>query len=203
MTTTTTITRTQKGNGTWVYTDQDGRQLREGKVLYGWAALTDKGDGPVLTFHKTAAAAARGFKEARPTAQQVQVLTIQDAAEAQAAAEAEAPRKAAPRKAAPKKAAPEKAAPKGRPALDKLAAEHDPAPEGYVNKWPKVSFDLMKKVSGDGPAWLVRCVAHGTTTPAEGTRQGDSLGTRASRALWCKGCKAEARKAARQEAAQG
>ena len=70
-------------------------------------------------------------------------------------------------------------------------------------RWPKPAFDLLKRTDQapeGSPAWLVRCNSHGTTTPAKDTRAADKLGTRAGRLGWCKGCKAEAAKAARAEA---
>jgi hypothetical protein len=91
-------------------------------------------------------------------------------------------------------------------AAEKLAdalKTHAPAPEGYSIRWPKPAFDLLKRDDSapeDSPAWLVRCNAHGTTTPAADTRAAEKLGTRAGRLTWCQGCKAEAAKAARAEA---
>ena len=67
-------------------------------------------------------------------------------------------------------------------------------------------YDLLKRTDGwrtanpDSPAWLVRCNTHNTTTPATGGKAGDALGTKAGRLTWCKGCKADAAKAARASA---
>jgi hypothetical protein len=105
------------------------------------------------------------------------------------------------------KAAPQEAEPQARlTAADRLAdalKTHAPAPEGYSIRWPKPAFDLLKRDDSapeGSPAWLVRCNAHGTTTPAKDTKAADKLGTRASRLGWCKGCKSDAAKAARAEA---
>lgn len=96
---------------------------------------------------------------------------------------------------------------KARPtAAERLAdalKTHAPAPEGYSIRWPKPAFDLLKRDDSapeGSPAWLVRCNAHGTTTPAKDTKAADKLGTRASRLTWCKGCKSDAAKAARARA---
>ena len=78
------------------------------------------------------------------------------------------------------------------------AKAHQPAPQGYMIRWPKPAFDLLKRTDQapeGSPAWLVRCNSHGTTTPAKDTRAADKLGTRAGRLTWCKGCKADAAKA--------
>jgi hypothetical protein len=95
-------------------------------------------------------------------------------------------------------------------AADKLAAAlsgdqaHAPAPEGYEIRWPKPAFDLLKRTDGwrtahpDSNPWLVRCNAHGTTTKASDTKEGDKLGSKAGRLTWCKKCQAEAAKAAAQ-----
>lgn len=91
-------------------------------------------------------------------------------------------------------------------AADKLAdalKTHAPAPDGYSIRWPKPAFDLLKRDDSapeGSPAWLVRCNAHGTTTPAKDTRAADKLGTRAGRLTWCKGCKADAARAAKAQA---
>ena len=83
------------------------------------------------------------------------------------------------------------------------AKAHQPAPQGYMIRWPKPAFDLLKRTDQapeGSPAWLVRCNAHGTTTPAVNTRVADKLGTKAQRPGWCKGCQSDAAKAARAEA---
>lgn len=120
----------------------------------------------------TAAEAARSFDALQAQAQQAQA----------AADAAKAPRPTAAEK------------------LADALKTHAPAPEGYSIRWPKPAFDLLKRDDSapeDSPAWLVRCNAHGTTTPAKDTRAADKLGTRAGRLTWCKGCKADAAKAAR------
>jgi hypothetical protein len=96
---------------------------------------------------------------------------------------------------------------KARPtAAERLAdalKTHAPAPEGYSIRWPKPAFDLLKRDDSapeGSPAWLVRCNAHGTTTEAKDTKAADKLGTKAGRLTWCKGCKADAAKAARASA---
>ena len=110
---------------------------------------------------------------------------------------ADAPRQAAQ----PKPAKAPRTVAEGRvPAADKLAAAlsgdsaHAPALEGYQIRWSKPAFDLLKRLAShpDLQPWLVRCNAHGTTTPAKDTREGDSLGTAARRPEWCPGCKAGA-----------
>jgi len=105
------------------------------------------------------------------------------------------------------KAASQEAEPKARlTAAERLAdalKTHAPAPDGYSIRWPKPAFDLLKRDDSapeGSPAWLVRCNAHGTTTPAADTKAADKLGTKAQRPGWCKDCKADAAKAARAEA---
>ena len=105
------------------------------------------------------------------------------------------------------KTAPQQAEPQARlTAAERLAdalKTHAPAPEGYEIRWPKPAFDLLKRTDQapeGSPAWLVRCNLHLTTTQAKDTRAADKLGTRAGRLTWCKGCKADAAKAARAEA---
>jgi hypothetical protein len=100
------------------------------------------------------------------------------------------------------KAASQGAEPKARPtAAERLAdalKTHAPAPEGYQIRWPKGGYDLLKanaQAPEGSPAWLVRCNAHGTTTPAANGKAGDKLGTTAGRLTWCRGCKAEAARA--------
>ena len=83
------------------------------------------------------------------------------------------------------------------------AKAHQPAPQGYEIRWPKPGFDLLKRTAEapeGSPAWLVRCNTHQATTPAENTKAADKLGTRAGRLTWCKGCKADAAKAAKAQA---
>jgi hypothetical protein len=93
-------------------------------------------------------------------------------------------------------------------AAERLAAAlagdqaHAPAPEGYEIRWPKGGYDLLKRTTApkDSPAWLVRCNTHNLTTPSEGGKAGDALGTKAGRLEWCSGCQADAKAEARAEA---
>ena len=90
------------------------------------------------------------------------------------------------------------------PRLADALKTHAP-PQGYMIRWPKPAFDLLKRTDQapeGSPAWLVRCNSHGTTTPAKDTRAADKLGTRAGRLGWCKGCKAEAARAEARAKAQ-
>jgi hypothetical protein len=102
--------------------------------------------------------------------------------------------------------APAKAAKKApaTSAADRLAAasrdeDRAKAVPGYDLRWPKTSFDLYKR-SADAPEgsapWVVRCNAHGTTTTAADTKEGDRLGRKADRAGWCKPCAKATAKAA-------
>jgi len=118
---------------------------------------------------------------------------------------AEAPRKVEEPK-APKA---ERTVAEGRvSAADRLAAAlagdqaHAPAPEGYEIRWPKGGYDLLKRTTApkDSPAWLVRCNTHNTTTPSEGGKAGDALGTKAGRLGWCSGCQQDAKAEAQAEA---
>jgi hypothetical protein len=43
--------------------------------------------------------------------------------------------------------------------------------------------------------WVVRCVAHGTPTPAPNAVEAERLGTIVVRPEWCTGCRKEAAKA--------
>jgi hypothetical protein len=67
-------------------------------------------------------------------------------------------------------------------------------PKGYEVKWPHGGYDLYRKVdkSVDGPAWIVACTAHGTTTEAESAKAGDLLGRKDARGAWCGACKSAA-----------
>ena len=94
-------------------------------------------------------------------------------------------------------------------AAERLAAAltgdsaHAPAPQGYEIRWPKGGYDLLKRVAGapeGSPAWLVRCNEHNLTTPSEGGKAGDALGTKAGRLGWCSGCQADAKAEAQAEA---
>jgi hypothetical protein len=116
------------------------------------------------------------------------------------------PRKATPSKAA--KAAPAKIAQatpaKAAKAAPAVAKASQPTPHtdrigvalpkpnaGYTVRWPHASYDLAKRSEGTtGPAWLVLCNAHGTTTGADSAKEGDALGGKLGRPAWCKACAA-------------
>jgi len=120
-------------------------------------------------------------------AQAAKVVTNMPAANrADAREAAKAPAKASK---AAKPAA--KAAKPAAKAAKPVDAQGRTAPAGYVVRWPHASFDLLK-VTADAkagsPAWLVRCNAHGTTTPAANASQGDAKGSRSGRPEWCKPC---------------
>jgi nitrite reductase/ring-hydroxylating ferredoxin subunit len=89
--------------------------------------------------------------------------------------------------------APTKRTRKAKAAPTPILADNDgPAtPTGYVVRWPHAGYDLLRSDgTTEGPAWLVRCNAHGATTEAANTKSGDQLGRKADRATWCAGCKA-------------
>lgn len=75
-------------------------------------------------------------------------------------------------------------------------------PAGYLVLKHTASFDQFRKAdaTADGPDWLTRCNKHGNTTPADNRKAGRTLGSASARATWCKGCKADAAKAARETA---
>jgi hypothetical protein len=107
---------------------------------------------------------------------------------ADAAEEVATKAKATPKAPAAKAPAKPKAdtRPKSRAMAPKL-------PTGYAVRWPKGAFNLAKKGDGaaaDGPAWIVICTEHGTTTGAATTIEANLLGRKADRAGWCKGCAA-------------
>jgi hypothetical protein len=66
-------------------------------------------------------------------------------------------------------------------------------PEGYNLKWERPSFHLLvSDGSVEGASkWLVACVKHGATTPADTLTKADLAGRKADRATWCEGCKAD------------
>jgi hypothetical protein len=78
------------------------------------------------------------------------------------------------------------------------AIVHAEAPAGYRAVKITPGFGQFVKTDNDaeGPAWLTRCNAHGTTTPADNRKAGRGLGSAAARATWCKGCKTAAAKTA-------
>jgi len=97
-----------------------------------------------------------------------------------------------------------KAKPKGKPSVTRKDAklpEDDGAVPGYFLRWPHSGFNHYKR-NADGPVesplWTVRCNEHGETTTTNEIKEADRLGRRADRAVWCKGCKAKARKAAKE-----
>jgi hypothetical protein len=67
------------------------------------------------------------------------------------------------------------------------------APEGYFVRWtaPQVApaTDYLKAMDkGTEPGWLVRCNAHGTTSPAKNVEDCKKVGTKAQRLTWCPAC---------------
>jgi hypothetical protein len=70
------------------------------------------------------------------------------------------------------------------------------APAGYRAVKVTPGFDQFAKTdpSAEGPAWLTRCNAHSTTTPAANRKAGRALGAAAARATWCAKCKTAAAK---------
>ena len=73
--------------------------------------------------------------------------------------------------------------------LELARAGQADAPAGYVLRYAKADYDLLHRVEGTGPRWLVRCVEHGTTAPAEGGKAARvALGN--DRAAWCAACRA-------------
>jgi hypothetical protein len=83
--------------------------------------------------------------------------------------------------------------------VERATTEHGAPPEGYLVLKATPSYDQFRKAdaTAEGPDWLTRCNLHGNTTPADNRKAGRTLGSAASRAQWCKGCKADAAKAAR------
>src|SRR5262245_21414880 len=124
---------------------------------------------------------------------------LQDVAKAVVKAIDESP---VPARKAAKAAAKDK--PKGKPSVTRKDAklpEDDGAVPGYFLRWPHTGFNHYKR-NADGsvesPLWTVRCNEHGETTTTNEIKEADRLGRRADRAVWCKGCKAKARKAAKE-----
>ena len=70
--------------------------------------------------------------------------------------------------------------------------------DGYAIVKTTAGFDQLAKAGKDaeGPAWLTRCNAHGSTTPAGNRKAGRGLGSAAARATRCRGCKTAAAKTA-------
>lgn len=75
---------------------------------------------------------------------------------------------------------------------------------GYVVKLPFREFETAKWAygapTGSHPTWRTVCVVHGTHTAADSATDAERKGARKARAEWCKGCKADARKAEAPEA---
>jgi hypothetical protein len=72
------------------------------------------------------------------------------------------------------------------------------SPEGYELVKVTGGFLQFARVADNGgPAWLTQCTAHGTTTGATNRKAGRNAGSSSERASWCKGCKADAAKAAK------
>jgi hypothetical protein len=64
------------------------------------------------------------------------------------------------------------------------------AKAGYVLQWPHGGWDSFKRTTAKaGPAWHVRCNAHGTFHPAgaKNATEADKLGRART---WCDACKA-------------
>jgi hypothetical protein len=69
------------------------------------------------------------------------------------------------------------------------------APTGYFVRWtaPQIApaTDYLKASDkATEPGWLVRCNAHGTTSPAKNVEDCKKVGTKAQRLTWCKACAA-------------
>jgi colicin import membrane protein len=93
--------------------------------------------------------------------------------------------------------------PKARaPRVGRVEIADDATPAGYLPLKLTVSFAQFRKAdpSADGPEWLTKCVAHGTTTEAPNRKAGRTLGAAAQRVTWCKPCKTDAAKAERDRA---
>jgi hypothetical protein len=76
--------------------------------------------------------------------------------------------------------------------------EGQPAPAGYeLIKVTGGFLQFARSTATEGPAWLTQCTAHGSTTGAENRKAGRNAGSSSARASWCKGCKADAAKAAK------
>jgi hypothetical protein len=61
---------------------------------------------------------------------------------------------------------------------------------GYELRWPHGQYDLLRATESapkDAPKWLVRCNAHGTTTPVASAKEGDRAGTKSALGTWCGG----------------
>ena len=88
------------------------------------------------------------------------------------------------------KTAPKPATPKPEPKFKGQAVD------GYAVVKTTPGYDQLHATGDADPAWLTRCNAHGTTTPAGNRKAGRALGSSAARAAWCKGCKTAAAKTA-------
>ncbi|HZW75468.1 MAG TPA: hypothetical protein VFF43_18125 [Caldimonas sp.] len=74
----------------------------------------------------------------------------------------------------------------------------DVVPEGYLAAKDTPSYRQFRKAdpTAEGAEWLTQCVKHGKVKPADNRKAGRALGSASERAIWCSGCKADARKAA-------
>lgn len=88
------------------------------------------------------------------------------------------------------------------PRVGRVEIDADATPAGYLPLKLTVSFAQFRKAdpSADGPEWLTKCVAHGTTTEAPNRKAGRTLGAAAQRVTWCKPCKTDAAKTERDRA---
>jgi len=85
------------------------------------------------------------------------------------------------------------AEPEEAPEAPEAPEAERPVPAGYENRWPYAAYDVLKKTAADaeGPAWLVRCNAHGATTAAASVKAAFATARHTPRAEWCDGCKAD------------
>jgi len=162
--------------------------------------------GHSIALHSLLRAVGRKLEEApAPTAVDAKAARTAEAALARNRAANRKAAATAKAKAAAKKA-PRKPAANTQARLSKALkadASKATAVPGYQLRWPHGGYDLYRALEADAPsAWVVRCTAHGTTTPAPNAKAGDALGAKAARAAWCKPCKAEAKAAARKAPAK-
>jgi hypothetical protein len=103
-----------------------------------------------------------------------------------------------PAAAEPKPAKAAKVGPTLRERADVTLPEGQISPEGYELVKVTGSFLQFARIADNGgPAWLTQCTAHSTTTGADNRKAGRNLGSSSARVAWCKGCKADAAKAAK------
>lgn len=124
-------------------------------------------------------------------AAQAQVI---EAEAAHAAAEGKTPRRPRASRRAVPAVTPAAGSAGGAPRAKRaLPFQGKPAPKGYVVRWSGAPIapatDYLKAEAKDtDPAWLVRCNAHGTTSPARSVQDCKKVGTRAARLTWCPQC---------------